>query len=112
MIPLSISLNLETNPFDPLPHPDDYPLNVGQKSAALTKIGLLPRGTRGGLSTVMMEVVLPDGQKVMAETTLRLFRTASAAILASTIAEREAHDPNNPDDPADLPERQAGPLLP
>jgi hypothetical protein len=85
---LNITVDLEQHPWTDITH-ENTPLNAGGLSAGVTRIGLMPRGTTGGLSTVMMEVVLPDGTKVIAETTLRLFRSAASAILASPLAEAE-----------------------
>lgn len=85
---LNITVDLERDPWTDITR-ENTPLNVGGLSAGITRVGLMPNGTSSGLSTVMMEVVLPDGTKVIAETTLRLFRAAAAGLLASPLAEAE-----------------------
>lgn len=87
---LSITPNIELDPWDDLkPLRTKCPHNLGGLSASMTRIGLMPNGTASGRPTVMLEVVLPNGERVIAETTLRLFRMASAALLASPVAQME-----------------------
>lgn len=45
------------------------------------QIGALERGTVGGRPSVAIRIDLPDGRIVVAETTLRLFQMANAALL-------------------------------
>lgn len=88
MTSLSITPNLEENPWTDL-DPSQLPHNTGGLSAQITRAGIMPRGTMAGLSTVMMEIQLPSGERVIAETTLRLFRTMARGLLASPVAEAE-----------------------
>lgn len=85
---LHVTTNVDLDPWTDLT-PEALPLNTDGLTAGVTRIGLLPAGTTGGRATVFLEVVLPDGTKVLAETTLRLFRMASAALLASPVAQME-----------------------
>lgn len=43
-------------------------------------VAVLAHGTKGGRPSVAFRMDLPDGQVVFAETTLRLFLTAAAAM--------------------------------
>jgi hypothetical protein len=85
---LTVTTNVDLDPWTDLT-PDRLPLNTGGLSAGVTRVGVLPNGTQGGRATVFLEVVLPDGTKVLAETTLRLFLTAAAAVAASPVAQME-----------------------
>lgn len=51
----------------------------GCVEGTLESVAALPRGTLSGLPTVTLRVRLPDGQVVLAETTLNLFLSAAAA---------------------------------
>ncbi len=89
MTPLNVTLNLEIDPWRDLT-PDTLPLNTdGGLSATLERVGVLPDGTQAGRATVLMLIRLPDGRQVVAETTLRLFKMAAAAIAASPVAQME-----------------------
>jgi len=85
---LGITTNLELDPWTDL-NRDGMPHNPGGLSAGITRVGVLPNGTNGGRATVMLEVSLPDGSVVIAETTLRLFLGAAAAIGACPVAQME-----------------------
>lgn len=85
---LAVTANVDIDPWTDLT-PDQLPLNTDGLSAGLTRIGVLPNGTRSGRATVFLEVVLPDGTRVLAETSLRLFLTAAAAVRACPVAQME-----------------------
>lgn len=85
---LSVTPNLELDPWTDL-SPATMPHNTNGLSAGITRIGVLPNGTQSGRATVMLEVVLPDGSRVIAETTLRLFDAAARAVLASPVAQMD-----------------------
>lgn len=84
MIPLSVTPNLDLNPWVDLA---DAVIVNPDRTAMVERIGLLPNATGSGRACVELVLRLPDGRLVLAETTLRLFRTASAALLASPVAE-------------------------
>lgn len=86
MIPLNVRVNLDIDPWADLV-PDDLPHNTGGVTALIERIGLLPPGMQSGRATVEFLIRLPDGELVIAETSLRLFRLASAALLAAPVAE-------------------------
>ncbi len=54
----------------------------GYIEASLSGIAGLPHGTVEGRPSVTVRIELPDGQTVLAETTLRLFLAAARALLA------------------------------
>ena len=81
MIPLSITMNLDIDPWNDLA--PDIPFGN------VERIGLLPAGTQKGRATVALVVRLEDGSLVGAQTTLRLLNTATHALLASPIAQME-----------------------
>lgn len=85
---LRVTANLDIDPWNDLTT-DQLPLNTGGISAGITRVGVMPNGTQSGRATVMLEVVLPDGTKVLAETTLRLFLVAAGAIAVSPVAQME-----------------------
>jgi hypothetical protein len=85
---LGVTVNLDLDPWTDLSR-DRMPLNTHGLSAGITRVGVMPNGTTGGRATVMFEVRLPDGRIVIAETTLRLFITAAAAIGACPVAQLE-----------------------
>lgn len=75
MIPLTITADLEKNPWTDI-DPATYSAGCGH----IARIGRLPRGTQSGLSTIAILVEMPDGRKVIAQTTMRLFQTAAGAL--------------------------------
>ena len=85
---LGVTTNLELDPWRDL-SPAKMPLNPGGLSAGITRVGVMPNGTDSGRATVMLEVSLPDGRIVIAETTLRLFLTAAAAVAACPVSQLE-----------------------
>lgn len=90
MIPITVTPDMSVNPWlENRAEIHDY-ANNHPGPAVVEKIGLLPEGTTSGRATVELLIRMPDGTVVLAETTLRLFRLASAALLASPIAEAEA----------------------
>ena len=82
MIPLTITTNLEINPWTDLQREDIIP-------GKLERVGVLPNGTREGRACVELLIRLPDGRVVIAETTLRLFNTAALAVAATPVAQME-----------------------
>ena len=90
--PLTVTLNLDDNPWDDIA-PQRLPHNPDGRMARILRAGLLPNGTLEGRSTVCLLVQLPDGTLVGVETTLRLWRMTSAALLATPQAEREGREP-------------------
>lgn len=88
MIPMSVTPNLELNPWTDVSR-DDLGLNPDGQSAVIERAGLLPNATEQGRPCVELLVRLPDGRLLVVETTLRLFRTASAALLAAPVAQME-----------------------
>lgn len=85
MTPLSITLDVERNPWTDIPPKGP--------NGMLTRVGLLRHGTEGGKASVGLVVELEDGTKVIAQTTWALFRTAYAAMAASPIVAEEVIDP-------------------
>ncbi len=55
---------------------------TGFIEGSLSGIAGLPHGTVEGRPSVTVRIELPDGQTVLAETTLRLFLAAARALLA------------------------------
>lgn len=87
---LTVTTNLELDPWtdllnDPLPL-NDSPLGH-RRSARIHRIGLLPDGTDEGRPTVALDIVLPDGRHVLAETTWRLLSAATASLAASPVVQ-------------------------
>lgn len=82
MIPLNITLNLDIDPWTDLQEAEVPFGNV-------VRIGVLPNGTQQGRATVALVIELEDGTLVGAQTTLRLFHMAAAAVLASPTAQME-----------------------
>lgn len=82
---LSISLDIEQNPWTDL--------RPSTPAGALDRIGLLRHGTKDGKASVAVVVSLPDGRKVVGETTWALLRNAVAAMAASPIVAEEVIDP-------------------
>lgn len=81
MIPLSITTNLDIDPWTDLP--PDIPFG------SIERMGLLPNGTVEGRATVALVIRLEDGSLVGAQTTLRLLNTATHALLATPTAQME-----------------------
>lgn len=88
---LQVTANIDLDPWVHLAK-KQLPHNPDGLSASIVRIGLLPDGTQGGRSTVMMEIELPNGDTVIAETTLRLFRLAATSLLAAPQAQMEEMD--------------------
>ena len=80
MTTLDITPNLGAAPWTDL----RYVKPLGR----ISRVGRLPGGTQGGKSTVAILVTMPDGQQVLAETTLALFTGAARALQAADSAER------------------------
>lgn len=88
MIRLTVTLNLDIDPWTDL-HDDTTVIDHGGETAKVTRVGILPNGTQEGRATVGFLVELPDGRKVIAETTLRLFLMAATALANSPVAQME-----------------------
>lgn len=84
MIPLTITTNLELDPWTDL-----HPIRAQLVESNIERIGVLPNGTQNGKACVEFLMRTADGQTVVAETTLALFRMAAAAVLATPIAQME-----------------------
>jgi len=82
MIPLSITTNLDLNPWTDLTIDEITP-------GTIERVGVLPNGTEQGRACVELLIRLPDGRVVVAETTLRLFNLAARAIAATPVAQME-----------------------
>jgi hypothetical protein len=82
MIPLSITTNLELDPWTDLQREDIIP-------GTIERIGILPNGTQQQRACVELLIRLPDGRTVIAETTLRLFNVAARAVAATPVAQME-----------------------
>lgn len=80
MIPLTITPNIEQTPWAEL-------TGIDLTEVTLEKVGLLPRGTASGQPVVMLQLRAADGQVLISQTTLKLFRTAARAILATPLAQ-------------------------
>jgi hypothetical protein len=89
VIPLSVTTNLDLNPWTDLRGNVDFLMDPEGKNATVERIGVLPNGTHQGRACVELLIKLPDGRLVIAETTLRLFRMAAAAVLATPTAQME-----------------------
>jgi hypothetical protein len=88
MIPLTITTNLDINPWTDvvaagLPH------NPDGVTARIERVGVLPNATQQGRACVAFLIRLPDGTPVIAETTLRLFDFAAKAIANTPVAQME-----------------------
>jgi hypothetical protein len=55
----------------------------------IERVGLLRNGTSGGRAVVAIVITLPDGRRVLGQTTWRLFNSAARALAASPIAAEE-----------------------
>lgn len=82
MIPLNITPDLDANPWTDLQ--SDNP-GVG----TVTRVGLLRHGTIQGRATVGVVVTMPDGSRVLAQTTWRLWQTATRALAAGPVGSEE-----------------------
>lgn len=82
MIPLSITTNLDIGPWTDI----QGKLSTGGQ---IERIGVLPNGTKSGHACVELLIRTDDGRLLVAETTLRLFRAAAAAVLATPVAQME-----------------------
>lgn len=89
MIPLTITTNLDIDPWDDVRAPGALPHNPAGETAKIERVGLLPNATQSGRACVELLIRLPDGTAVVAETTLRLFNTAARAIAATPVAQLE-----------------------
>lgn len=88
MIPLSITANLEIDPWSDLSKAD-LRHNPDGATARIERVGVLPNGTQQGRACVALLIRLPDGTPVIAETTLRLFAVAGRAVAATPVAQME-----------------------
>ena len=79
MIALTVTTNLGRTPWTDL--------RGVQAMGQVARVGRLPGGTQGGKSTVTLLITMPDGQQVLAETTLALFTSAARALQAADSAE-------------------------
>lgn len=80
MIPLTITLNLDLDPWHDLA--EHRPAH-----GVIERIGLLPNGTAKGRPTIALLIRLDDGRTIDAETTWALLRAAMTALNASPVAE-------------------------
>ena len=88
MIPLTITPNLDLDPWDDL-RGDPSLIDTGGVMPSLRRIGILPQGMQSGRASVAFVIDLPDGRKLMAETSLALFRIAARAIEAAPVTQME-----------------------
>jgi hypothetical protein len=77
MIPLSITPDLDRNPWTDLQGGGAEP-GIGR----VTRVGRLTAGCVSGKSTVAIVVETQDGRKFIAETTMALFLSAARAFKA------------------------------
>jgi hypothetical protein len=83
---LNITTNLDLNPWTEL----QDGVQAGRIPAGdWTDVGVLPAGMASGRASVAIVITLPDGSKVIGQTSLRNFRLASVAVLATPVAEME-----------------------
>lgn len=80
MVPLTITPNIERDPWV-----DCRDLAV---IGLIARIGRLPAGTTSGKSVVSVLIEMPNGQRVLAQTTLALLVTAVSTLLAVDSQER------------------------
>lgn len=88
MIPIDITPDIDASPWDHL-SPEVMPLNPDGEPALLQRIGLLRNGTQEGRAVVLMQLTLPDGTTVIAQTTWRLMATAVRALEAGPVGREE-----------------------
>ena len=74
--------NLDLNPWTEL-H------GTGPTELALTRVGVMPNGTKSQRAVVWLHLVTPDGEVMLCQTTLRLFLTIAAATAACPVAQLE-----------------------
>ncbi len=86
MTAITITANLDDSPWK-----DCAEECREQGLGTVTRIGRLPNGTEGGHSTVTILVEMPDGRKVLAQTTLRLL--VGAVAFLKTGAEMNGENP-------------------
>ncbi len=86
MIPLSIVLNLDLDPWEDLKALPDV---EKPKHATIERVGVLPNATQSGRACVELLIRTDDGELLIAETTLRLAITVLAAIAACPVAQME-----------------------
>lgn len=86
MTPLQITPDIGQSPWA------DLRLREGD-AGLLVRIGLLRHGTVDGTASVALLVELPDGRRVVAQTTWALLRTAYIALAASPVAAEEVTGP-------------------
>lgn len=79
---LDIRPNIELSPWDDIDR--DQVLQ-----GVITRVGVLPKATTGGRSTVAVAIVLNDGRTVVGETTLRLAAGAARALANSPLTPRD-----------------------
>lgn len=87
--PLDISTNLDLTPWFDLRENGELIKDPEGRAATIDRIGILPDATMEHRACVELLIRLPDGRLVIAETTLRLFRAAAVALLASPTARME-----------------------
>jgi len=73
---LAVDLEIEDGSW--FEHTADHPVVSGR----IERVGCLPRGTKGGQPSFEALVVLPDGTRVVAETTWRNMALAAVALIA------------------------------
>ena len=79
MIPLNISLDIESHPINKEGEPWAFP----GKLLDVTAVGALTKGTESGQPTITIRMDTPDGKIVLGQTTLRLFVNAARAFAAA-----------------------------
>lgn len=77
MTQLTVTPDIEAAPWSDLSH-EMLKHNKGGKSAEIERIGLLRHGTQQGNATVELLIRLPNGEVVVAETTLVTARDDAA----------------------------------
>jgi hypothetical protein len=85
------ALGGDFNALDVRPDIEQAPWSdlLGADHGVVRRIGLLRNGTTGGRASLVLAIQLDDGRWVVAETTYRLFRTATRALAASPVAAEE-----------------------
>jgi hypothetical protein len=83
--PLTVTPDIERAPW--------HDLLSDVQIGMVGRIGLLRHATRQGKAGVAVVIELPDGTRVIGETTWALFRTAFAALAASPVVAEEVIDP-------------------
>lgn len=80
MVDVLLNLDLTKNPIANLP---EFNPDKCKEIRTGICIGRVPRGTKGGNSTVMVIAKLPSGEHVVIETTLMLFAAAADVFRAA-----------------------------